>query len=117
MKRFIIIHTLAFATVLLPIVAFAASGDGFENPLAFSTLAEFLKAFLGLVVTIVFPVIVLFIVFIGFRFVQHSASGNAEELKKDRDLLLWAIVGALIVLGAQALSIAIQATVGQLTPQ
>ena len=86
-----------------------------QNPLAFSSLDQFLVALLGLVVKIGFPIIVLFIVFIGFRFVQHSATGNAEELKKDREYILWAILGALILLGAQALAFAIQATVGDLS--
>lgn len=86
-----------------------------KNPLAFDSLYDFLVALLGIVIQIGFPIVVLFIVFIGFRFVQHSATGNAEELKKDRELLLWAILGALILLGAQVLAIAIQATVGDLS--
>lgn len=87
---------------------------GLENPLAFNTITDFLNALLGLVIQIGFPLIVLFIVFIGFRFVQHSATGDAEGLKKDREYILWAILGALILLGAQALSFAIDATVKQL---
>lgn len=86
-----------------------------QNPLAFDSLYDFLVALLDIVIRIGFPIVVLFIVFIGFRFVQHSATGNAEELKKDRELLLWAILGALILLGAQVIAIAIQATVGDLS--
>jgi len=88
------------------------------NPLekaGINSIYGFLDALLGLIITIGFPVIVLFIVYIGFRFVQHSAEGNAEELKKDRNYLSYALLGALILLGAQALSLAIQATVGDLT--
>jgi len=90
---------------------------GLTNPLeaaGINSLPDFLNAVLGVVIQIGFPIIVLFIVFIGFRFVQHSAEGNADKLKEDRTLLLWAIVGALILLGAQVLAIAIQATVGNL---
>jgi len=119
MKK-IAIHALALSLVLFPRFVFAAScgntGPGLNNPLAFCTIEDFLIAVLGLVAQIVFPIIVLFIVFIGFRFVQHSASGDAEGLKEDRKYFVWAIVGALIVLAGQALAYAIQATVGELTP-
>lgn len=100
--------------VLSPAIVFA---ETLTNPLAgggIHSLTDFLEALLELVVLIGFPLIVLFIVWIGFRFVQESAAGNAEKIKELRGLLLWAIVGALILLGAQALSIAIQATVEQL---
>jgi amino acid transporter len=88
---------------------------GLCNPLTFQTLDQFLVGLLGLIIQIGFPVVVLFIVFIGFRFVQHSAEGNAEKLAEDRKLILWAFVGALILLGAQALAFAIQATVEDLS--
>lgn len=90
---------------------------GLMNPLAggdIHNLWDFLQILLGLVIQIGFPIVVLFIVFVGFRFVQHSATGNADELKKDRQYLFWAIVGALILLGAQALSFAIKATVDEI---
>lgn len=105
------IHLLALMLLFMPLAARAA---GLQNPLAFGSLEEFLNALLKVFIQIGFPIVVLFIVFIGFRFVQHSAEGNAEELKKDRTLIFWALVGALILLGAQALAIAIQATVGDL---
>lgn len=116
MKKFAI-HFFALTGFLMPALALAASGTGeLTNPLKFNTIDQFLQGILGAAVLIMTPIIVLFIIYIGFRFVQHSASGNAEELKKDRELLGWALIGALIVLGAQALSFAISATVGALTP-
>lgn len=86
-----------------------------QNPIRFGTIYEFLNGLLELIIAIGFPIVVLFIVFIGFRFVQLSAQGNAEELAKVRGLFMWAIVGALILLGAQALSFAIEATVMDLS--
>ena len=85
-----------------------------QNPIRFNTIYEFLNGLLELIIAIGFPIVVLFIVFIGFRFVQLSAQGNAEELKKVRGYFFWAIVGALILLGAQALSFAIEATIIEL---
>jgi amino acid transporter len=82
-----------------------------NNPLAFDTLTGFLAAVLRIVISIVFPLIVLFFVFIGFKFV--SASGP-EDIKKAKELFLWAVIGALLVLGAEVLSQAIDATVREI---
>lgn len=96
-----------------PSVAFAACQSCAEgelcNPIRFCSLFDFLQGILQAIITIAFPIIVLFIVFIGFKFIV--AQGDPEELKKTRTYFFWAIVGALIILGAQALSFAIKATV------
>ncbi len=102
---------VAFMLSAIPAgVAFAVE---LQNPLGFNSLAEFLRRLLGLIIMIGYPVIVLFIVYIGFQYIQ--AQGNPEKLKTVHKNFLWALVGALIVLGAQALAIAIQATVTQLS--
>jgi len=100
---------------LFPLAALSATGTltgTLNNPLGFDTLYDFLIAVLNVVIAIAFPAIVLFLVWIGFKFV--TAQGNAEELKKVRGYFLWAIVGALLVLGARVLAEAIRATVEQL---
>jgi TRAP-type C4-dicarboxylate transport system permease small subunit len=97
--------------VFAPLYAFAADAT-LENPLAFDTLTEFLRRILQLVALIGFPLIVLFIVYIGFKFI--AAEGKPEKIAEAQKLLFWALVGALIVLGAEALSLAIQGTVEQL---
>ncbi len=105
MKRFIA-YALPFAVILIPVIAFAAP---LTNPLGVTSLAEFLVRVLRLVSAIAFPVLVLFLVYVGFLFVK--AEGNPEELKKVRSYFVWAVVGGLLVLGGQALAYAIQATV------
>ncbi|XKT74177.1 MAG: hypothetical protein ACJKTH_02350 [Patescibacteria group bacterium UBA2163] len=115
MKSFLI-HLFILALFVAPSAVMASSHGGLNNPLGPDSISEFFTALLGLIAQIAFPVVVLFIIFIGFRFVQHSATGDAEGLKKDREYFLWALVGALLVLGAQALSFAIEATVNNLTP-
>lgn len=94
----------------VPASALAAT---LSNPLGYDTLYEFLIAILNLVAFIAFPVLVLFIVYVGFMFV--SAQGDAEKLKKAKSYLFWALVGALLVLGGKALALAIQATVEELS--
>lgn len=103
-------HTVLALTVFVPTLVFAESS--LQNPLGFDSLTDFLRKLLELVALIGFPLIVLFIVYIGFQFI--AAEGNPEKLSKVRKLFFWALVGALIVLGAQALAIAIQGTVDQL---
>ena len=85
---------------------------GLCNPLSFDTLAEFLQAILDAVVLIAFPFIVLFLVYAGFKFVL--AQGKPEEISKARTTLIWTLIGAVLVLGAKALSMAIEATVATL---
>lgn len=105
---------VVFLLAGFPSVALAAMTckSGLCNPLGYESLTTFLANLLKIVSQIGFPVIVLFIVYIGFLFI--SAQGNPEKLKTARNYFFWAVVGALIVLGASALSLAIQATVGQL---
>ena len=105
---------IALALTALPLFALAAcSGSGLCNPLGYDDLTTFLRKLLEIVAQIGFPIIVLYIVYIGFLFI--SAEGNPEKLAKVRSYFFWAIVGALIVLGAEALSLAIQATVDNLS--
>jgi hypothetical protein len=79
------------------------------SPLACGTIAACLNIVLDAVVLLVFPIIVLMIVYTGFLFVV--AQGNSSKLEAARKALLWTVVGALVVLGAKALSLAIEATV------
>jgi type IV secretory pathway VirB2 component (pilin) len=102
-------YFFSLAVLFLPLSAFAVQ---LMNPLGYSSITEFLKRLLQLVAEIGFPIIVLFIVYIGFQYV--FAQGNPDKLKKVHQNFLWAVVGALIILGAQALSLAIEATVTQL---
>lgn len=107
--RKIIVYGLPFLLLSFPLFGFA---DQLTNPLGSATLTSFLTRLLVLAVQIGTPVIVLYIIFIGFKFVQ--ASGKPEELAKVRSMFFWALVGALILLGAQVLASAIQATVNEL---
>jgi len=102
---------------LLPSLAFAddvchGANTSLCNPLGYTSLTQFLQKLLQIVAEIGFPVIVLFLVYIGFLFI--AAEGNPKKLASARSYLFWAVIGGLIVLGAQALSLAIQGTVDQL---
>ena len=81
----------------------------FLDPFAGDTLAQALEVIISVLMFILFPIIVMMIVYAGFLFV--TAQGKPENLKKARSALVWGVIGGLIILGAQAFSIAIRATV------
>jgi len=86
------------------------SGVSLINPLKGGTsLSGFLGSILQFVVNIGTIVVILMLVFVGYKFVvAQGAPGKIEEAK---GMLLWTIVGALILLGAQAIAKAIESTV------
>ena len=90
------------------------TGTTLANPLQGGTnLQTFLQDILKFVVQIGAIIVVLMLVFVGYKFV--AAQGDASELQDARRMLLWTVVGALILLGAQAIAIGLQATVNALS--
>jgi hypothetical protein len=87
------------------------SGEGsLTNPLnSINSLPELLTAILKGVVEIGAIFLTLMIVYVGFLFV--AARGNEEKIRSARDALMWTVIGGLILLGAEAISLVIQATV------
>ena len=76
-------------------------------------LSAFLLNILQFIIYIGGIVVVLMIIFVGYKFV--AAQGNSTKIEEARNMLLWTVVGALILLGAQAIAMGIQATVTALT--
>lgn len=117
---------LALCVFLAPVGAYAAgdAGDN-ENPSNESvtlinplgpggaTLEGFLGSILDLVIRIGSIVVVVMLVYVGFLFV--AAQGNATKLESARKALIWTIIGALVLLGAKAIAVGIQATVEALS--
>jgi hypothetical protein len=85
-----------------------SSASGLTNPLQAQCLSQFLTSLLQLIVPIGTIVIVLMMVYIGFLFV--TAQGEPGKIEKARAALLWTVLGALILLGAQAIAIGLQNT-------
>lgn len=91
----------------------STTSSGLTNPLNNITdLPSLLTAVLGAVVKLGGVFLTLMLVFVGFKFV--AAQGNAEQLKSAREMLIWTVIGGLILLGAQAISMVIQSTVQSL---
>lgn len=90
----------------------SGGGTGLVNPLNTNSLPELLHAILKGVVEIGAIFLTFMIVYVGFLFV--AARGNSEKLSSARTALVWTIIGGLILLGAEAISLVIQNTVATL---
>jgi len=123
MKNFAII--LAGIALLVP-ASFALAQDASEPvtscgregglvnvlPDGICTLEDILVLVLDLMVQIGSILLVVMLVFTGFKFV--AAQGNAEEIQGARTALTWTVIGGLLLLGAEGLSLVIKATVESL---
>lgn len=79
------------------------------------------KNFQDLVITIlnyIVPAMTVFaivaILFAGFRIVTAAMAGKPEEIKKARTMLVYALIGAALVVGATAIAKTIFTTIDQL---
>jgi len=85
-----------------------------KNPLddSVSSIPLFFKAIIDILLIFAIPFIVFFIIYAGFLYV--TARGNAETIKKAHNALLYALIGGLLILGANVLLDVITGTVDQI---
>ena len=76
-------------------------------------LESFLLNILAFVIRIGTVIVILMLVLVGYKFVV--AQGEPAKITEARSMLLWTVVGALILIGAQAIALAIEATVKALS--
>lgn len=104
--------------VVLNVMAAPIGVDGGDpslaliNPLKFGTLTELLTEILKILVVFAVPIVVFFIIYAGFKFV--TARGSESELEKAKSAFTWAVIGGVIILGAQLIITVIQGTVDSL---
>lgn len=79
-----------------------------QNPLNAGSIPELIGVVLRAVVQLGSIVLILALVWVGFLFV--AAQGAEEKIREARNALVWTVIGGLILLGATAISAAIQAT-------
>jgi hypothetical protein len=99
-----------FAPVLFPALAFAQN-QTLGNPANVSNIQTFIANFLKAVVEISLPILTLYIVYAGFKFV--FARGNEHRLEEAKRNFLYVILGAILILGAWVLATLIAATATQ----
>ena len=72
-------------------------------------LLAFLNNILSFVIEIGTIIVILMLVFVGYKFV--AAQGSDSKITEARTMLLWTVIGALVLLGAKAISLGILSTV------
>ena len=108
-----VITATAFLMLLAVLPAYAA--DGIQSPLKpeVSSIPGFIEAALKALVMIALPILTLFIVYSGFKFI--SAQGNSSKLEEAKKNFLYVIIGALLILGAWVVATLVGGTINQLT--
>lgn len=92
--------------------AAAGTESALVNPLKVDSVPEFLHLLLKAAVNLGSIILILMLVYVGFLFVV--AQGNDEKLSQAKSALMWTVIGGLVLLGAEAISLVIQATVESL---
>lgn len=83
-------------------------GQGTEitNPIQSQNFSELMAKIAETAAKIGLPLVIVFIIYSGFLFV--SARGDEEQLTKAKNTFFWAVIGALLVVGAFAIAAAIE---------
>jgi len=89
-------------------------GTRLESPLNsnISTIPQFIEGFLRAIVIIALPLITVFIVYAGFKYI--AARGNSSKISEAHENFKWVIIGAILILSAWILATLIGGTVSQL---
>lgn len=128
--QFLIPVTL-LTILVLPVLTFGQGGDTqptpggdtqpkpqsvnikIDNPFKSNSVKGLIEVIVNdILIPIGSVVAVLMVMYAGFLFV--TARGDTGQIKKAKDALLWAIIGAAILLGAWVITEAIQGTINEL---
>lgn len=109
-SRLLVLGIMLWAAAL-PVFAQGVQG-GLENPLKFSSIERFIEGFLRAIVIIALPLITIFIVYAGFKFI--AARGNPESLNDAKRNMTYVVLGAILILSAWVLATMIGGTIRQL---
>jgi hypothetical protein len=88
------------------------SGTSLINPLKDSSIEGFLLSIIDILLKFAVPVIVFFIMYGGFKLV--TARGDAHQIESGRTAITAAVIGGVIVLGAQLIISVIKGTITQI---
>jgi hypothetical protein len=109
-----IVSTLVLLSILSPVVVFAVGATAPQQPTAIiSTGAELIELISNIgnwVFSIVLAVASIFLIIAGFMFV--TAGGNPENVNKARQMLVNALIGVAVAIGALGLVQVIKSILG-----
>lgn len=80
-----------------------------KNPIKVTSITDFIKAVLDVLLKIAIPVVAFAIIYSGFLFV--SARGNTEKLESAKRTFVYTLIGGAILLGAWALAQIVSETI------
>ena len=103
---------MLFSLIALQAHAQTAAQTKLVNPVNAGTLPQFIELVLKAVVMVALPIITLFFVYAGFKFIM--AQGNSSKLQETRMNLLYCVIGAILILGAWVIATLIGGTVSQI---
>ncbi len=86
-----------------------SSGSRLENPLESDNLMGLLQEILDVIMVFAVPLIVFMIIYSGFLYV--TARGNESQVTNASKALLYAVIGGVIILGANIILAVISGTV------
>ncbi|HRY30981.1 MAG TPA: hypothetical protein P5328_01145 [Candidatus Paceibacterota bacterium] len=121
MFRYLKYSLTTFVSGLLPSIVLAQDGSvqtpagssGLQNPISkVGSLQQLVGVILGVFAKVGAIFVVLAIIYAGFLFV--TAQGNEEAIRKAKSVFFWTVIGAIVLLGAQAISNIIIETAGEL---
>jgi len=90
-------------------------GVKFTNPFGdnITSIPQFIGKIVDLMINFGGVIVVFFIILAGFKFV--IAQGSPEKIKSAKNMLMWTLIGAVVLLGSKVISGIIQSTLNEFT--
>lgn len=101
------LYSVLFLAILLLVSPGLVLGVTIENPIAAKSFPELIQQIAKAVRLIAFPLAVVAIIFVGFKFVISSARGDEKGLGEAKKMFFWVVIGTAIIVGASVLAEAI----------
>jgi Type IV secretion system pilin len=107
-------YAAALSLAAVPLLAAASNGVAvFENPIKAESITELLSMLLTFFVHVATVLCVIYMIWSGFLFVK--AQGNEKELETAKRAFFYALVGTILMLGAEVIATAISKTVADIS--
>lgn len=98
-------------SIALPLSFAFAADVKLDSPLAYKTVSSFVENVLKAVVLVALPIIALFIMYAGFKYIM--ARGSSGKLQDAHQNFMYVVIGALLIMGAWILATLIGGTISQ----
>lgn len=100
---------LSLFSLATPLFVFGATTLSNPVPGGGATLEDFILLLLEILQMVLFPVLVLCIIYAGFLLV--TAGGDEAQVTKSKTVIMWTLVGGAIIISAKVIQAFISSTV------